>query len=528
MTRHDLPDIDRRTVLKASGGAAALVGLGVPGTATGAEETADVAQFRAYWVDGFNEGLYDADEVRSLVAAASDANHNAIIAQVVRRGDCFCDDALPPRTDAPIADDFDPLESLVEEAHEAGLEVHAWMNVNTMWNQETPPEADDHPFNTNGPGSDNPWHSVREDGEEHVGHNYFFDPGHPAVADYLVDTACSLVEHYDIDGINLDYVRYPDHNIEIGTPSWGYNEVALDRFRAETGRDDVPDADDEEWAQWRRDQVTNLVRRIYVETYATDPEICLSANTITYGYGPEAQGGWESTRTYAEVLQDWRAWMEEGIVDLNVPMNYKRDWDDDQATMYRQWNEFTADHQYDRHAVVGSAVYLNEIENTVDQIRAALTETDDGNRVVGWTGYSYATPDLSTFEGERGADEAREDLAHALTEESPDGGDPVFADAASVPERTWKTEPETGHVSGSVSVRDDGPVDGLEVTVNQRNETVATTTTTGNGWFGVVDLEPGRYRIELPAGETRGRRVANVSIETGSVTDVEFTLQGMM
>ncbi|MXV60492.1 family 10 glycosylhydrolase [Natronorubrum sp. JWXQ-INN-674] len=483
-------------------------------------------ELRAFWVDGFNEGIYNEDEVADLVAAAAESNHNAIIAQVVRRGDCFCNDALPPRTDAPIADDFDPLESLVATAHEADLEVHAWMNVNTMWNQAEPPEADDHPFNTHGPGTEDPWHSIREDGEEHFADNYFFDPGHPGVADYLVDSACSLVDNYDIDGVNLDYVRYPDHNLEIGSSSWGYNETALERFQNETGRDDVPDADDEEWSQWRRDQVTNLVRRIYLETAELDPEICLSANTITYGFGPEQQGGWESSRTYAEVLQDWRAWMEEGIIDLNVPMNYKRDWDDDQADMYRQWNEFIADHQYDRHAVVGSAIYLNDVSDTVDQIRAALAETDAGNRTVGWVGYSYATPDLKTFEGERGADESRDALADAVTADSPDGEAPVFAESASVPERTWKTRPETGHVGGTVSVRDGDPVTGLEVTVKQRNETVATTTTTGNGWFGVVDLSPGRYRVELPASETRGRRVKHVTVDAGAVADLEFTLQG--
>lgn len=208
------------------------------------------------------------------------------------------------------------------------------MNINTMWNQPDPPAADAHPFNTHGPDSDEPWVSVREDGVvEAPGVNYYFDPGHPGAAEYLVETARSLVESYDVDGINIDYVRYPDFNLEVGTSSWGYNEVALERRRRATGRDDVPDAGDPEWSQWRRDQVMTLVRRIYLETYEVDPEVCVSVNSITYGHGPEVQGGWEETRTYAEVLQDWRAWMEEGIVDLNVPMNYKRDWLDDQYDM---------------------------------------------------------------------------------------------------------------------------------------------------------------------------------------------------
>lgn len=515
---------DRRTFIAASG----AVGLSALGVGAGATDTDE--QFRAYWADAFNEGIYNPEEVADLVSAAEAANHNAIVAQVVRRADCFCNAADPPRTGAPVEEEpYDPLEALIEEAHDAGVEVHAWMNVNTMWNQPDPPEADGHPFNTNGPDSDEPWVSEREDGVvEAPGTNYYFDPGHPGVADYLVGTATSLVESYDIDGLNLDYVRYPDFNLETGTSSWGYNDVAVARFQAATGRDDVPDADDEEWAGWRRDQVTNLVRRIYLESYAIDPGVRISANTITYGFGPESQGGWESTRTYAEVLQDWQAWMEEGILDLNVPMNYKRDWDENQFEMYREWNKFVTDHQYGRQAVIGSAIYLNEIEDTVDQIRAALEPTDAGNDVIGWTGYSYATPDLQTFEGDRSAEESRAELERALTEESEydDEEPPVFAEPAAVPEMDWKTDPETGHLQGLVETREGEPVDTLSVTVFRRGETIATTTTTGNGWFGVVDLDPGRYRVRVSTEETQGRPVENVTVSAGSVADADFELVG--
>ena len=75
------------------------------------------------------------------------------------------------------------------------------------------------------------------------------------------------------------------------------------------------------------------------------------------------QGGWENTRTYREVLQDWRGWMEEGILDLNIPMNYKREHfttePNNQRRMYEEWNEFARDHQYARDVAIGAAIYLN-------------------------------------------------------------------------------------------------------------------------------------------------------------------------
>ncbi|MDN5855434.1 MAG: hypothetical protein L0K86_21830, partial [Actinomycetia bacterium] len=104
-----------------------------------------------YWVDAFNEGVYDADEVSDLVAAAEDVGANALIVQIGRRFDCFCNRALYPRTDAAIDPaPYDPLAEVIEQAHAAGIEVHAWVNATTMWNAAKPPTSPRHAFNRHG------------------------------------------------------------------------------------------------------------------------------------------------------------------------------------------------------------------------------------------------------------------------------------------------------------------------------------------------------------------------------------------
>lgn len=91
----------------------ALVSGGLPGAAVVAAEPAP-AQFRAYWVDAFGEGLYSRAEVEKLVAAPKAANMNAIVAQIGRRGDCLCNRASMPRTQAAIAPlPYDPLDTLI-------------------------------------------------------------------------------------------------------------------------------------------------------------------------------------------------------------------------------------------------------------------------------------------------------------------------------------------------------------------------------------------------------------------------------
>src|SRR5438132_1408264 len=99
-------------------------------------EPAPVAsgELRAFWADAFGEGMNSQAEIDQLVAATKAAHLNAIVAQVVRRGDCFCNRAAVPRTDAPIsALPFDPLDALIATAHANGIEVHAWVIANAMW-----------------------------------------------------------------------------------------------------------------------------------------------------------------------------------------------------------------------------------------------------------------------------------------------------------------------------------------------------------------------------------------------------------
>ena len=86
------------------------------------------AEFRAFWVDAFNPGFKTPQEVTKLIADAKLANANAIVAQVRRRGDAFYTSAIEPRTlDPNVPAGFDPLQDLIDKAHAAGIEVHAWM-----------------------------------------------------------------------------------------------------------------------------------------------------------------------------------------------------------------------------------------------------------------------------------------------------------------------------------------------------------------------------------------------------------------
>ena len=481
-------------------------------------------QFRAFWADAFGDGIYDQGQVDALVAATKAAHANAIVAQIVRRGDCFCLRSGLPVTEEAIAAGFDPLQSLITTAHAQGVEVHAWVIATAMWNKSTPPKDPAHVFNQHGPSASGTanWVLSRSDGQTRLGDDWLLDPGHPDAAAWVVNMATSIVRNYDVDGINLDRIRYPDGNLGTNVPSWGYNPTAIARFRAETGRTDMPANTDPQWTEWRRDQVTAIVRRIYLESTALRPRIRVSADLITYGNGPQSVGGWESTRTYAEQLQDWRGLLQEGILDTAILMNYKRDALASQRQMYDEWSEFAKDNQYRRSTADGTALYLNDIAASVRQARIAVAPSGAGNSGIGWVGYSYRTPDTLANAGTRSAAASRTELTSALTQATPYDSaiPPVFADAPPVPQMSWKARPIFGHLRGIAVAADGSALAGTVVHLVETSSGLAVrnATTDGTGWFGFVDLPIGTYRMTTDSPRAASGVLGEATVVAGQVS----------
>lgn len=497
----------------------ASIGASGPAATTG-------GQLRAFWVDAFGDGLYTQAQIDQLVADVKAANMNAIVAQVVRRGDCLCNRSSLPRTAIPGVSPapFDPLQSLIDAAHAQGIQVHAWIITTGIWQGPATPTDPAHAFNQHGPSASGAanWIDYRSDGASSLNNEYFIDPGHPDAAQYIVDMATSIASSYNVDGINLDRIRYPDGNFGTNVPSWGYNPTALARFQAATGRSDRPANTDAAWTQWRRDQVTGIVRKIYLETYAIRRGITISADTISYGSGPQSVGGWQSTRTYAEVLQDWVGWLREGILDLNIVMNYKRDTDASQRTWFLQWSDFAKDSQLGRASAIGSALYLNDLPSSIRQARTATASSTAGSPSAGWAGYSYRTPDAATDAGTRTGASARAELINALTKPSSDDPvtPPLFAAPAPGPSMPWKDQPSLGQLRGTAVDASGRAIAAAAVTLfDAGDRAVGQRVTDGSGWFGFVDLAPGAYRatIDSPAARASSGGVTVVSGQVASV-----------
>lgn len=263
---------------------------------------------RAIWVTRFD--YKSAADVTQIIANCADAGFNTVLFQVRGNGTAFYDSACEPWADELGGDDpgFDPLKLACRSAHARGLQLHAWVNVMPAWRGEQPPSNPEQLYNKHPE-----WFWYDQQGERQALSSFYvsLNPCLPEVRAYLVDVFRDLVAKYDLDGLHMDYIRFP--NEPPATPKGSGLDYPRDArtlalYCADTGL--TPDADAAAWNQWRTDQVTELVADIHQMMRRTKPRAVLSAAV-----------GSVSKRARHH-FQDARGWIDRDIIDLVILMNY--------------------------------------------------------------------------------------------------------------------------------------------------------------------------------------------------------------
>jgi uncharacterized lipoprotein YddW (UPF0748 family) len=393
-------------------------------------------EVRALWVDAFHDGIKTQAQVDRLVADARRAHVNTLLVQVRRSGDLFYIGGPEPVA-SDMAPGFDALKAVLAAAHNGSprLDVQAWLAVYRIGSSATP-AASNHPMNRFGPqalGNDH-WIMQREDGELAAENGYWLDPGNPGVTPYLVDLVVDLTRRYDVDGIHLDRVRYSaDESLQR---RWGYNPRSVLGFNLAHGRLNQPDQDDELWAQYRRDRVTEFLRTLRVEVKAIRPTVALSASVVPWGDPPSSDRDWLGSSAYRYVFQDWRGWLNEGLLDQAYLMIYRREWVASEAAGLDRWLAWERSQSYGRRVITGLGVYLNSPVDSVRQVRRALAAAPDGTRLAGVALYSYAVPDASRDNADPADDAPAGQVWDLLTRPLAENeSNPPFARPVAVPAR---------------------------------------------------------------------------------------------
>ena len=255
---------------------------------------------RGLWVNRWS--YHSAQDVRNIIEKAYNSHFNQIYFQVRGVFDAYYQSSLEPWASSLSgrlgkSPGWDPLQTAIDVAHEFGMELHAWINVLTLWSGSSAPPAS------------TPVHKYREHPEwvmqdqNHIpmslgGEYIWASPGNSQVREHNALVAREIVNLYDVDGIHLDRIRYPG-------PNYSYDSASREAYQ--NALQNQPNLD---YADWEREQVVLQVARIYEEIQSVKPQVVLSAAVAGIYKDKWNWGG--VTEGYHHWLQDPRAMVARG------------------------------------------------------------------------------------------------------------------------------------------------------------------------------------------------------------------------
>ncbi len=202
------------------------------------------------------------------------------------------------------------------------MELHAWVWVFAAGNQMHNQLINAHP---NYPGpvlAANPdWANYDHQGKTIPARQTkpFYDPANPELRQYLLKLYEEIVTRYQVDGVQLDYIRYPFQDPDAGR-SYGYGKAARAQFQQLHGVDPVnisPSQRDlwQKWTAFRTEQVDSFVTQVTQQLRKKRPDLIFSVAVFPL---PEKE-------RIQKLQQNWEVWAKRGDIDLIVPMTYAQD-----------------------------------------------------------------------------------------------------------------------------------------------------------------------------------------------------------
>lgn len=312
-------------------------------------------------------------------------NINTVLLQTRIRGDVIYSSDIEPF--APVfsgrhgvAPDYDPLAFAIEECHRRGMQLHAWLVTIPLGDAAYVQGHDRQSLPA----------KKRSQCTRFKG-AWYMEPSHPGTIEHLSALVEELVMRYDVDGIHFDYIRYPEGNSSYPDVTF-YNQS---KQRGQSKND------------WRRSNITTLMRTLYAKVKGIKPWVCVSAATLGK-HGDTSRYGSYGWNAYHTVHQEAQEWMREGIIDALFPMLYYAG---------RHFYPFVTDwheHSYGRHVIAGMGTYqlhpdeknwnLEEIVRQLNVIRAHPTGgaaqfrskfvTDNTKGVYDYLRLFYSSPAL--------------------------------------------------------------------------------------------------------------------------------------
>ena len=219
---------------------------------------------------------------------------NTVYVHVRAFGDAYYDSELFPWADAVShggEPDFDPLEIMVDIAHENGLSFHAWINPLRCDSAEKLEKAAGYPIGK--------WLSRPQEYPEYLVYvpatnRHSLDPAVEEVRELIGQGAAEIVQKYEVDGIHLDDYFYPTDSEDFDSLTYAAAQTQLSL------------------KDWRLENCSLMVRNIYDSVKEINTQ-------VQVGISP--QGNIENN--YSKMYADVKRWCaQEGYADYIAPQLY--------------------------------------------------------------------------------------------------------------------------------------------------------------------------------------------------------------
>jgi uncharacterized lipoprotein YddW (UPF0748 family) len=297
--------------------------------ATAAQSRASVASYRTIesrTVEGRGIWVRPTETTRAAIEQTLDqlqqAGINIVFLETFYQGYTIFPSATATKygiaAQRPQFSGIDPLQIWLEAAHARNIELHAWVEDFYVGNDALGapgPILSVHPewaaVEREDVGKQGPQPSGQEQGY------YFLDPAIPEARQYLTELYSEMLSRYAVDGLHLDYIRYP-----VSLPlanSFSYSDYSRQAFQAQYGVDPytlTPDANPDQWAQWvawRQNNITTFVEQVRGLIDTLRPDAALSAAVFPNEF-----------ESKIKKMQDWELWAQRGYMDFLTGMSFGR------------------------------------------------------------------------------------------------------------------------------------------------------------------------------------------------------------
>ena len=276
------------------------------------------SEIRAIWLDrGTIVRARSEADLAKLFDRLAAAGINTVFFETVNASYPIYPSRVAPQQN-PLTQGWDPLKAAVKLAHARDMELHAWVWMFAAANQRhnrilgqsssyLGPLLSAHPD----------WGITDRQGQRfnRSSQKAFLDPANPEVKQYLLALLDEITTNYQVDGIQLDYIRYPFQNPASNQTS-GYSVASRQQFKAMTGVDPITLSPRHPlWSQWtnfRIRQIDGFVATASRQIKEKRPELILSTAVFAM----------PRQKRLVEIQQNWEEWAQREWIDWVVPMTY--------------------------------------------------------------------------------------------------------------------------------------------------------------------------------------------------------------